>query len=267
MLDVEARKLTSERLMPGPYGAGMPPRCVVPPMAGLYRTDLRREAIPGVYVVASAVNDLLRRDAVRSLGGVADRAIAVLLTMLAGVVVVWLSPLRGAALVLAGAVVWTAAAVFALDRALMLPLLDPLIAVAMAVTALHGYRFVVADRDKAFLRRAFSLYLPAAEVERLTQSATPPSLGGEVRELTVLVSDVEGCSTIAEGLSPQALVARLNDYLSLVTAAVEGHGGFVDKYTGDGGIAVFGAPIADPDHARHAVEAALDIPRATATAD
>ena len=70
-------------------------------MAGLYRTDLRREAIPGVYVVASAVNDLLRRDAVRSLGRVADRAIAVLLTMLAGVVVVWLSPLRGAALVLA----------------------------------------------------------------------------------------------------------------------------------------------------------------------
>lgn len=267
VLDVEDRKLTSARLMTGPDGIGAPPRCIVPPMAGLYRADLRREAIPGVYVVASAVNDLLRGDAVRSLGGIADRTIAVLLTMLAGFVVVRLSPLRGAAVVLAGAALWSAAAVIALDRALMLPLLDPLIAVAMAVAALHGYRFVVADRDKAFLRRAFALYLPASEIERLAQSATPPSLGGEVRELTVLVSDVEGFSTIAEGLAPKALVARLNDYLSLVTAAVEAHGGFVDKYTGDGVIAVFGAPIADPDHARHAVEAALEIQRATLPAD
>jgi len=264
VLDVEDRKLTSKRLMTGPDGVGQPPRCIVPPMQGLYRTDLRRDTMPGVYVAASAVNDLIRGDGIGSLGGVPDRAIAALLTLLAGVAVLSLSPLRGAAAVLAGAALWAVVAVVALDRALMLPFLDPVIAVVVAVTALFGYRFAVADRDKAFLRRAFSLYLPASEVERLAESAVPPSLGGEVRELTVLVSDVEGFSAIAEGLAPPALVARLNAYLALVTEAVEAHGGFVDKYTGDGVIAVFGAPIADPDHARHAVEAALAIQRATA---
>ena len=264
VLDVEDRKLTSQRLMTGPDGVSMPPRCIVPPMQGLYRTDLRRDTIPGVYVAASAVNDLIRGDGIRSPGGIADRGIAALLTLLAGFAVLSMSPLRGAALLLAGAALWAIGTVVALDHAVLLPLLDPLVAIVVAIAALFGYRFAVADRDKAFLRRAFSLYLPAPEVERLAESAVPPSLGGEVRELTVLVSDVEGFSAIAEGLAPPELVARLNSYLALVTEAVEANGGFVDKYTGDGVIAVFGAPIADPDHARHAVEAALAIQRATA---
>ena len=70
-------------------------------------------------------------------------------------------------------------------------------------------------------------------------------------------SDLARFSTLAERLSPTELVAVMNTYLSAMTEIIEEHGGFVDKYIGDAIVAVFGAPIALPNHALSAVEAAL----------
>jgi adenylate cyclase len=70
-------------------------------------------------------------------------------------------------------------------------------------------------------------------------------------------SDVEGFSTFAEAMSPTDLTALMNVYLSAMTDIIEEHGGFVDKYIGDAIVGVFGAPVEEPDHAIHAVQAAL----------
>jgi adenylate cyclase/guanylate cyclase len=74
----------------------------------------------------------------------------------------------------------------------------------------------------------------------------------------VLFSDLEGFSLIAETMSPEALMALMNEYLSEMTDIIEGYGGYVDKYIGDSIVAVFGAPADDDDHARNALRAALD---------
>ena len=68
VLDVEDRKLTSKRFMTGREGVNLPERCALPIMRDLYRTDVRRDTIPGVYIHATAVNNLLRRDALREFG-------------------------------------------------------------------------------------------------------------------------------------------------------------------------------------------------------
>jgi adenylate cyclase len=84
-----------------------------------------------------------------------------------------------------------------------------------------------------------------------------PTLGGETRELTIWFSDIADFASLSEHMPPAQLVRFLNRYLSEMTDLLDRHGGFVDKYIGDAILAVFGAPVDDPDHALHAVEAAL----------
>ena len=80
-------------------------------------------------------------------------------------------------------------------------------------------------------------------------SNKPPALGGEMRNVTVYFSDIADFSAFAEKIPPAELVAAMNAYLSAMTDIIEAHGGFVDKYIGDAIVAVFGAPLDDPDHA------------------
>jgi adenylate cyclase len=120
-----------------------------------------------------------------------------------------------------------------------------------------AYRFVIADRDKRLLRQSFALYLAPSVIDQLVEAEKPPVLGGETRDVTVLFSDIEGFTSISESLSPSELVALMNEYLTAMTDIVEAHSGFVDKYIGDAIVAVFGAPLADPDHALNAVRVAL----------
>jgi adenylate cyclase len=84
-----------------------------------------------------------------------------------------------------------------------------------------------------------------------------PALGGEIRQVTVYFSDIADFSTYSEKIAPAELIAAINEYLTAMTDIIEAHGGFVDKYIGDAIVAVFGAPLEDPDHAVHAVRAAL----------
>jgi class 3 adenylate cyclase len=89
-------------------------------------------------------------------------------------------------------------------------------------------------------------------------------LGGENREVTVLFADVRGFTPLTEGMEPQSVIGLLNAVMERLSASVEGAGGVVDKYIGDEIMAVFGAPLAQPDHAKRAVGAARAIQRAIA---
>ncbi|HEY5953947.1 MAG TPA: adenylate/guanylate cyclase domain-containing protein [Terrimicrobiaceae bacterium] len=85
------------------------------------------------------------------------------------------------------------------------------------------------------------------------------ALGGELRNVTILFSDLRDFTAHSETQSPEVLVEELNAYFTEVTRAVESAGGIVDKYIGDAVMAVFGAPVAVDDHADRAVRAALQI--------
>jgi adenylate cyclase len=115
----------------------------------------------------------------------------------------------------------------------------------------------VTDRGQRLLRRSFALYLAPQVIERMLASNKPPDLGGETRDVSVFFSDLEGFSSISEKMTPTELVAFINEYLSAMTDIIESRSGYVDKYIGDSIVAVFGAPVDDSDHARHASEAAL----------
>jgi adenylate cyclase len=99
-------------------------------------------------------------------------------------------------------------------------------------------------------------------VRSVLASGREAELGGEVRALTVVFSDLAGFTTLAESMEPDALVRTLGGYLDAMTRTLTEHGGTVDKYIGDGIMSFWNAPLSDPDHAYRACVAALAAERA-----
>jgi len=254
LLDVEDRKITSKRFATAPEGARAE-RCALPmPAAG---ERFARDSIPGVYIHATAVNNLVRDDGLIESGRIGAALASFAFAALAATTALALGPMAAAAASAALAVGWIAVATVAFRHALVLPLIEPLLAGTAALAATIAYRFVIADKDKRLLRQGFGLYLAPAVVERMLSSNKLPALGGEMRNVTVYFSDIADFSSIAEKIPPAELVRAMNEYLSAMTDVIEAHGGFVDKYFGDAIVAVFGAPLDDPRHATNAVHAAL----------
>lgn len=263
-LDVEDRKLSSSRWVTKPEGLAAPERCVLPPMEGLTVAGRTRDTIPGVYIHAAAAENLLSGGGLRELSPVGGAGLFALLAGLSAAAAASLAPAWGA-LALAGlALGWSGAATATFQTGLVLPWLGGLIALGLAWPALTAFRFVVVDRDRRQVRNAFKLYLPPSVIDDMTREGAMPRLGGEARDVSILFSDIAGYTKMSEGLDPEELVAILNRYFTAMTDIVEKHGGFVDKFIGDAVLAVFGAPRANPAHAREAVAAALEMQAALA---
>jgi adenylate cyclase len=266
-LDVEDRKLTSERFVTSPEGLNAPERCAVPVMPGLIRADQRRDTIPGVYVHAAAIANLLHGNGWVPVSWPLRWALLLTLAAATSVTVMGLPVLWARAARVAIITVWTAACVFAFAwLTLVLPLLNGLGTVAAAYGASLTYRFNVMDRSRRRIAKAFALYLPPSEVDRMVAGGAMPKLGGEARTVSILFTDLASFARVSEYLDPAQLAAALNTYFAAVTEIVERHHGFVDKFIGDAVVAIFGAPIEDPDHALDAVRAAIAIRAASADA-
>jgi adenylate cyclase len=109
----------------------------------------------------------------------------------------------------------------------------------------------------------FGRYIPKQIVRSLLESADAGKIGGVHRDVTVMFTDIEGFSAISEAIDPQELMARLSEYFKRIAGAIINNHGTVDKYVGDGIMAVWNAPDADDDHVANACRAALAILRAS----
>lgn len=137
------------------------------------------------------------------------------------------------------------------------PLAAPLLFL-IALFVLHSlYGFFVESRGKRHLSRMFSQYIPPELVEEMDQRQEAYSMDSDSRELTVMFSDVRGFTSISEKLNPKDLSHLMNEFLTPMTRIIHTHRGTIDKYMGDAIMAFWGAPLQDPQHARHALEAAL----------
>lgn len=108
-----------------------------------------------------------------------------------------------------------------------------------------------------FIKSLFGRFISDEVVEQLLQAPSGPQLGGELRELSILFADIRGFTSISEALSPAQVVALLNNYLGTMTEVIDTYGGTVNEFYGDGLLAFFGAPVAQPHHAKTAIQCAL----------
>jgi adenylate cyclase len=107
------------------------------------------------------------------------------------------------------------------------------------------------------IKRAFTRYVAREVVEEILKDPENLVLSGERREVTVLFCDVRGFTPMSERLSPEEVVLLLNDFYTLMIETTFKHDGTLDKFLGDAVMAIFGAPIAHPDHSLRAVRTAL----------
>jgi adenylate cyclase len=121
------------------------------------------------------------------------------------------------------------------------------------------YRYITEEREKKKIRGAFQYYLTASVINEMLKDPSKLKLGGDKKDLTVLFSDIRGFTSISEKLTPEALVHLLNEYLTAMTNLVFKYDGLLDKYMGDAIMAVFGAPLDQPDHAVRACRTALSM--------
>ncbi len=120
------------------------------------------------------------------------------------------------------------------------------------------------EQETQRVRTTFEHYVAPTVVEGLLTDARRISLGGERQLLTILFADIHGFTKLSELLPPEQLVDVLNGYLSLAYQAVLRYEGTLDKFLGDGVMAIFNAPMPQSDHAWRAARAALSLQREVA---
>jgi adenylate cyclase len=137
------------------------------------------------------------------------------------------------------------------------PLVVPLLALVVATFGDVAYEYFVEGREKRRVKKLFVRYVSKDVFEQLIENPAAARLGGHRRHMTVLFSDIRAFTSVSEKGEPEAIVSQLNEYFSRMVPIVFAHKGTVDKFVGDMIMALFGAPLDDPDHADHAVETAL----------
>jgi adenylate cyclase len=135
----------------------------------------------------------------------------------------------------------------------------PLVAGVLVYTCLTVYHYITEERERKKIRGAFSYYVSSSVVSEMLKNPEKLKLGGDKKDLSVLFSDIRGFTTISEGLTPEELVHLLNEYLTAMTNVVFKYDGTLDKYMGDAVMAIYGAPLDQPDHAHRACRSALDM--------
>ncbi len=157
---------------------------------------------------------------------------------------------------LIGAIGYGALIAYTQYGALMDPVYPALsvLAIFMVATILN---YIRVEAEKRQVRSAFGLYISPDFMKELTSNPDKLKLGGEIRDLTVMFTDIRSFTTISEGLTPEELIALMNDFLTPMSDLVMQNRGTIDKYMGDAMMAFWNAPLDDPNHERHACLAAL----------
>ncbi|NIR32330.1 MAG: adenylate/guanylate cyclase domain-containing protein [Gammaproteobacteria bacterium] len=136
----------------------------------------------------------------------------------------------------------------------------------LAFALTRARRLLIRSVVDSSVARDLSRFVPRQVAAHIGRSEEQVAAGqGEVREATILYTDLEGFTSVSERLSPPELIATLNEYFAAVSGPIEEHGGVINQFQGDAILATFNVPETLPDHAASAVRAALEIQRVLRT--
>jgi adenylate cyclase len=218
------------------------------------------ETAPGVFVLATALDNLMHNDAVRRTPAwltivlilllaslpawsvMASRTITVPLGVTLGVLAIY----GGACFLLYGRGIW-------------LPMSAPMLAAAMSFTGNTAFRYLTVDRELSRTRGTLERYVSPQLVRYVMDHLDSFRFDGEKKKLTIFFSDVRSFTTLTEKSDPVQLLKQLNEYLAAMTDIIFRYDGIVDKFIGDGIMAHWGAFTPDRPNAALAARAALDM--------
>jgi adenylate cyclase len=205
--------------------------------------------MPGVEIQAHMLHTLLARARLRPPHWAVNLTLLVSACVAVALLSLWLRPVWLTVAALAIVAVSALVSYEAYVRGgYWLDFVGPLVAMRLYV---QGAKVL----ERRRIRSAFGQYVSVEVLDRVLRDGT--GRGGELRQVSVLMSDVRNFTTLAEGLPPARVSEIMNEYFAAMIDVIMRHRGMVSDFVGDGILAVFGAPVDDPEHAWHAVEAAV----------
>jgi len=215
---------------------------------------------PGVEIHATVIDNILHGNFLVHSGWTKflDICMIVFAGLVMGLAIPRMKAVAGIALSVAliAAFIAANAAVF-VRYSVWMNLIYPVLTMMTIYLGITVYRYITEEREKKKIRGAFQYYLTPSVINEILQNPSKLKLGGDKKQLSVLFSDIRGFTSLSEKLTPEELVHLLNEYLTAMTNVVFRYEGMLDKYIGDAVMAVFGAPLEQPDHALRACRTAL----------
>jgi adenylate cyclase len=219
-----------------------------------------RDVMAGGEVQANAISTVLRGLPLHESAPLVGYLIIALLACLPPALALRFGVPRMLVAMLLLTAAYVAAAVVAFRSGLILPMVHPVGAAVTSVAAALGVALMLGTLERQRVHQAFARFVPEAVVgEVLRRTGDDLRLGGNRRHATVLFSDLRGFTAFSESLPPERVIEVLNTYLESMSDAILDHGGTLVSYMGDGIMAVFGAPLDQPDHADRAVAVAREM--------
>jgi len=223
----------------------------------VFETPFAHGKMPGIQIHAAVADDILSNRFIRPASGwvrvVSVAAGALVVGTAAALLPAWWATL--AAFAVMALMAWWATFLF--TNGVWFNLTQPVLASWFALLGGVGYQYFFEDREKRRVKQLFGRYVSKDVYAVLMANPGLARLGGQRREMSVLFSDIRGFTTVTERGQPDEIVGMLNEYFSSMVDLVFKHGGTLDKFVGDMVMALYGAPLDDPDHADHAVQTAL----------
>jgi adenylate cyclase len=216
--------------------------------------------MPGGEIQANAIASVLRGIPLRSSPGALAVVLIILFAFLVPAFSLGNRPRYSIPVAVVAAVAFTVAVQLAFNHGRIVSFVYPLAALALATMGALGVLIVLTAFEREQVRSVFARFVPEAVVsEVLKRTDSDLRLGGEEVEGTVLFTDLRGFTTASEHVPAPQVIEMVNRHLEEITGAVLDHGGTLVSYTGDGIMAVFGAPIEQADHAERAFAAACEM--------
>lgn len=231
-----------------------------PSFKDLFAVPGTPDQMPGVELHANAIATILDDFPLDEAPAPLDFVVLLLIATLPPLAAIRFTALPTLVISLAALLGLVGGVQLAFNTGVILDFTYPLASLGVAAVGAIAVDFFVEARERRRLKGAFSRFVPKDVVESVLERADEDlRLGGETLEATVLFCDLRGFTAFAERQSASTVIKVLNRYLTEVSEAVLRHRGTVVSYMGDGMMAVFGAPIEQPDHAERAVRAAREI--------
>lgn len=217
----------------------------------------------GIKLHATLVDNALSGSTVRPLHAAGNVAVAALAALFSFFAFRRWRPVAGGVMLASFTALVVVAGALAFARLQVWMAVATPVAVAWIAYLAYGARgFLAEQRRKQEIQRAFSRYLSPDVVAGIAADPSKLALGGERREITVMFTDLAGFTKLTEASAPEVVLNVLYRHFTAMTDVIHAHRGTVVQFVGDAIIAFWGAPLADPDHAFHAVQAAIGMQQA-----
>jgi len=226
--------------------------------------DIRNTPIdpvfPGSEIHATIIDNILAQDFLSRprWAGIYDVTAIFLLGLLAGLVLPRTGAIKGLLFALGLFAVHIAIARWLFDHTrVWLNIVYPILVLTLTYTGITVYHYVTEERERKKIKGTFRQYVAPLVIEKMLQEPERFKLGGEVKELTVLFSDLEKFTSYSEKFPPDQMTLFLSEYFEKMTEQIFASQGTLKEYVGDELMAIYGAPLDHSDHAKRACSTAL----------